>query len=87
MLNLTMLMADLLYSVFNKVLIQWGFSSTGTVIYPISFVTQGIPVTMKLGMGGSFQRSDMGIASYTITGYSFSTVGVFSGMTWIAIGY
>lgn len=87
MLEIQILLLNGLLSVLNsKWILQWGFSSTGNVIYPISFVTQGIPVTMKLGMGGSFQRSDMGISSYTITGYNFSTVGVFSGMTWIAIG-
>lgn len=71
----------------NGLLIQWGNKSSGSVTYPIAFNTVGSPVCAKNGQSSSFSRSDTGISSQSLTGFSLASAGVFSSQNWVAFGY
>ncbi len=71
----------------NGMIMQWGYNVGATVTYPIAFTRIGAPVFSKIGWGSSFERSDTGIASYSLTGFTAGTGGVFNNMHWVALGY
>lgn len=71
----------------NGIIIQWGSNVGSLVTFPIAFTTIAAPVFSKIGWGQSHERSDTGIASWSLTGISVGSSGVFNNMHWIAIGY
>lgn len=72
----------------NGLLIQWcNANSAKTVVYPVAFSTIACPFVTKHGYAGDYQRSDSGFTAQSLTGFTYSTVGKYSSLNWIAIGY
>lgn len=71
----------------NGIIIQWGTVAGKIVTYPIAFSTKATPIFSKNGWAASTERSDTGLASQTLAGFSIGSGGVFNNMNWIAFGY
>lgn len=72
----------------NGLIFQWGFtSSSGNVTYPIAYSTFACPVCTKNGIDTSTTRSDTGLASWSLTGFSLRTCGSFWSLNWYSLGY
>lgn len=70
----------------NNLLIQWGAYYGAGVTYPIAFQYFAAPLFSKFGYGAAHTRSDTGITTQNLTGFSISSQGVFNHLQWIAIG-
>lgn len=71
----------------NGIIIQWGTVSGKIVTYPVAFSTKATPIFSKNGWAASTERSDTGLASQTLAGFSIGSGGVFNNMNWLAFGY
>lgn len=71
----------------NGVIMQWGNQQGPNVTYPIAFSEVACPVCYKKGWNSSYERSDSGITSQSLTGFNFASGGYFLGLNWVAIGY
>lgn len=71
----------------NGLIFQWGTSTSTSVTYPIAFTSIATPVFSKNGFGVSHERSDTGITSASLTGFTISTGGICNYINWIAIGF
>lgn len=71
----------------NGLIIQWGSMVGDTVVYPIAFSTIAAPVFTKQGWAADRARSDTGFNYQSLTGFNVGSMGVFSHMNWIAIGF
>jgi hypothetical protein len=71
----------------NGIIIQWGNATSVTNTYPIAFPNVACLTVTKEGAAGTFERSDSGITSQSLTGFTFTSHGVCSSINWIAIGY
>ncbi len=71
----------------NGIKIQWGYMSTSEVTYPIAFNTLAVAIFAKHGWANDRAKSDTGFNYQACTGFSVGSMGLFSGMNWIAIGY
>lgn len=71
----------------NGLIIQWGYAKGTSNTYPIAFPSLACLTVTKAGAAGTFERSDSGIGSQSLTGFSFSSFGVCNSINWIAIGY
>lgn len=71
----------------NGLILQWGCQTGSIGTYPLAYKTIACPVFSKNGWGASYERSDTGIASQTLTGFSVGSGGVFWNMNWIVIGF
>lgn len=71
----------------NGIIIQWGFARSKTNTYPIAFSTIACVVAAKSGASGEFERSDSGFTSQSLTGFTYTSHGVYTNLNWIAIGY
>ena len=71
----------------NGLTIEWGHATSSIITYPIAYTNLAAPVFCKIGMGPSYERSDTGIFTASLTGFGVSSGGVFQGMNWIVMGY
>lgn len=71
----------------NGFIIQWGGQPGSNVTYPIAFSQVACPVCYKKGWNASYERSDSGILSPSLTGFDYASGGYFLGLNWIAIGF
>ena len=76
------------YIIFpNSLMIEWGTINNSLVTYPVAFTKTSIPLFNKIGWNSSYERSDTGIISYSLTGLHIGSGGYITGITWLAIGY
>lgn len=75
------------YRFTNNMYLQWGVGTAANVTYPISYSTFASVVFSKNGFGASYERSDTGFVSQSLTGFSIGTGGLMSNINWIVIGY
>lgn len=71
----------------NNLIIQWSYGVGTSIVYPIAYTTVACPVFTKHGYGSSYERSDTGFTSQSLTGFTVGTGGIFHYMNWIAIGF
>ncbi len=71
----------------DGVIIQWGDQTGPYVTYPIAFSEVACPACHKKGFDPSYERSDSGIYSQSLTGFNYASGGVFLGLSWVAVGY
>ncbi len=71
----------------NGLIIQWGSQAGANVTYPVAFSQVACPVCHKSGWNSSYERSDSGIASQSLTGFNYASGGYFLGLNWVAIGF
>ena len=71
----------------NGIIIQWGNATGTSYTYPIAFQTLANVIITKSGSSSVYERSDGGISSQSLTGFSFTSFGVCSSINWIVIGY
>lgn len=71
----------------NGIIIQWGNGTSSSYTYPLAFQNLACLVVTKNGAAGDYERSDSGITSQSLTGFTFTSFGVCHSVNWIAIGY
>ena len=71
----------------DGVTLQWGWQTGAIVTYPIAFGTVACVSCCKNGWAGHYERTDTGIDSQSLTGFTLGSAGVCNSVNWIAIGY
>ena len=71
----------------NGIIIQWGNATGTSYTYPIAFQSMANVVITKSGSSNAYERSDSGISSQSLTGFSYTSNGVCNNINWIVIGY
>lgn len=71
----------------NNFKIQWGARTGSDIIYPLAYTSVAVPLFQKHGWASNYDYSDTGFITQTLTGFQMGTMGIFSNMNWIAIGY
>lgn len=69
----------------NNFKIQWGWRTGKSITYPIAFSTVGVPVIAKQGYTST--NGDTGFTWQGVGGFTMETVGLYSSLNWIAVGF
>ena len=70
----------------NGLLFQYGTKTSCVLTYPIAYTDWVCVVITKHGYNSSYARSDTGIVSSSLTGFTFTTAGDYQGTNWMALG-
>lgn len=71
----------------NGLIIQWGCMTASNITYPLAYTQVVCPVFSKQGWAADRGRSDTGFNFQTLTGFSVGSMGVFTNMNWLVMGY
>lgn len=74
------------YQLPNGLIIQWGINCPSAITYPIAYNIRCGVVFSKYGWAANYERSDTGINSQSLTGFTVGSCGVFYNMNFIVIG-
>ena len=71
----------------NGLILQWGGITGSSITYPIAYTALVATVFSKQGWAPDRDKSDTGFNSQSLTGFSVGSMGVFTNMNWLVIGY